>query len=232
MLRLYFGYSDGNPLIIEYKSLTQRVYERLRTEILDGKLHPGTRVKQEELTKRLGVSRTPIREALQRLESEGLICFVRRSSATVSAIPSREIEEIFELRALLEGYAAEKAAQSLDEKAIRKLHKLIAEMDYHRAGEDVQKLLLKNEEFHRSICSLAGNETLLRMLDQIWRDIRRLRHDYLITPSGQEQSVREHKALMDALERRDSDLIRKLVQKHSHRTMIGILGTLQLPPLG
>ena len=196
---------------IAYKSLTFRVYERLRRDILEGRLRPGARIKQEDLTKRLGVSRTPVREAMQRLETEGLIHVVRRSSAIVSEIPRREIEEIFELRALLEGYAAAKAAESMDEKALGKLRKLIGELDDHHSAKDVQKLVLKNEEFHRTICSLAENKTLLNMLEQIWRDIRRLRFNYLTTPAGHEQSTREHRALVDALERREKHLIDKIV---------------------
>src|SRR5215471_11782093 len=124
---------------IAYKNLSQLVYERLRRDILEGKLRPGARVKQEELTKKLGVSRTPVREAMQRLDAEGLIRPVRRGSAMVSAIPRREIEEIFELRALLEGYAAEKAADAVDEKAISKLRRLIEELDDHQSAKDVQK---------------------------------------------------------------------------------------------
>ena len=121
---------------IAYKSLTYRVYERLRRDILEGKLRPGARIKQEDLTKRLGVSRTLVREAMQRLETEGLIRVMRRGSAIVAEIPRREIEEIFELRALLEGYAAEKAAESLDDKALSKLRRLIGELDDHRSVKD------------------------------------------------------------------------------------------------
>lgn len=212
---------------IEHKSLSNQVYERLHREILEGKLLPGTRIKQEELTGRLGVSRTPIREAIQRLEAEGLIYLVRRSTAVVSTIARRQVEEIFQLRTLLEGYAAEKAAESLDERAINKLRELIREMDEHHSAKDVQKLLLKNEEFHRTICSRAGNATLLGMLEQIWRDIRRLRFNYLSTPEGHRHSTREHKALVDALERRDKELIYKIVREHANRTMVGILGTLE-----
>jgi DNA-binding GntR family transcriptional regulator len=215
---------------IEYKSLNQLVYQRLQTEILDGKLPPGTRIKQEELTKRLGVSRTPVREALQRLETEGLVQFARRGPAVVSTISRKRIEEIFELRALLEGYAAEKAAEKLDEKAMKKLRKLIQEMNAHHSRQEAERLLAKNDEFHRYICAQAGNKALLEMLEQIWRDIRRLRFNYLITPAGHETSTREHESLVDALGSHDKELIRKIVQKHAKRTMEGILETLHPHP--
>lgn len=215
---------------IEHKTLAHRVHERLRVEILEGKLRAGDTIKQEELTERLGVSRTPIREAIQRLEAEGLVHFIRRGSAVVTAIPRREIEEIFELRALLEGFAAEKATNALNDKILTKLRRLIAEMDELHSANDLRKVLLKNEEFHRTICSLAHNDTLLRMLSQIWRDIRRVRFDYLITPGGFEESTRDHKALVAALEQRDKSEVLKIVQEHAERTLSGILDTLDREP--
>ena len=213
-------------MALQFRSLNQLVYERLHDEILAGKLTPGTRLKQEELTERLGVSRTPVREALRRLESEGLIQFVRRNLAIVSSIPRKQIEEIFDLRALVESYAAEKASERLDEKTSKRLHQLIAEMDTCHSKRQTEKLLRNNDEFHRLICSLSGNETLLHVLEQIWRDIRRLRFNYLVTAEGHEQSTREHKQLVAALESGNKELIRKIVREHAQGTLKGILETL------
>ena len=211
---------------ITFKNLNQLVYQRLRRDILDGKLRPGARLKQEEVTRELGVSRTPVREALHRLETEGLIQFLRRSTVVVSSIPKARVEEIFELRALLESYAAEKAADRLDEKSLAKLHHLVDEMSNYDSQKEIDKLLQRNDEFHRLICALSGNETLLTMLEQIWRDIRRLRFNYLLTKAGHEQSTREHRRLLEALEGGDKRLISEIVQKHARRTMQGILDTL------
>jgi DNA-binding GntR family transcriptional regulator len=214
---------------IEYKNLNRLVYERLRNEILEAKLPPGTRIKQEELTKRLGVSRTPIREAIQRLEMEGLVQFVRRSSVIVSPISRAKIEEIFDLRALLESYAAERAADNLTDKDFKKLRKLISEMDEHYGDQEIERLLAKNDEFHRLICQRAGNNTLLEMVEEIWRDIKRLRINYLITEEGHQRSTREHEQLVNALERHDKKVIRDIANKHAMSTKTGILGTLKLP---
>lgn len=214
-------------MTIRYKRLTQLVYERIRRDILEGKLGSGTRIKQDELTAKLGVSRTPVREAIQRLEAEGLVQFVGRGLAMVSGITPRKIEEIFELRALLEGYAAQQAAEKVDPRTIRELYSLIKEMDDQHAEKNVERLVLKNEEFHRTICSLAGNETLVSVLEPIWRDIRRLRFNYLATPMGHQQSAREHKMLLQALERRDRIAIRKIVEAHTTRTKVGILDYLE-----
>lgn len=213
-------------MTIAFKSLNQLVYQRLRRDILDGKLRPGARLKQEEVTRELGVSRTPVREALHRLETEGLIQFLRRSTVIVSSIPKARVEEIFELRALLESYAAEKAADRLNEKNLGKLHHLVDEMSNYDTQKDIDKLLQRNDEFHKLICALSGNETLLNMLEQIWRDIRRLRFNYLLTEAGHEQSTREHRKLLEALESGDKRLISAIVHKHARRTMEGILQTL------
>lgn len=215
---------------IQYKSLNQLAYESIHAEILDGKLSPGTRIKQEELTERLGVSRTPVREALRRLGTEGLIQFVRRNVAIVSAIPRKRIEEIFELRILLEGHAAERASEVVDQKALEKMRRMIQEMDASHSKKQIEKLLSKNAEFHRYISSLSGNETLIQMLEMIWRDIRRLRIEYLYTPEGHQRSVREHKELVNALESKDKKVIRKVVHQHSQHTMEGILDTLESAP--
>ncbi len=219
-------------MALQFRSLNQLVYERLHDEILAGKLTPGTRLKQEELTERLGVSRTPVREALRRLESEGLIQFVRRNLAIVSSIPRKEIEEIFDLRALLEGYAAEKASERLDEKTSNRLHQLIAEMDACHSKRQTEKLLRNNDEFHRLICSLSDNGTLLHVLEQIWRDIRRLRFDYLVTSEGHERSTREHRQLVAALESGDKEQIRTIVRQHAQGTLHGILETLNTRSVG
>lgn len=214
-------------MTIRYKPLTQLVYERIRRDILEGKLSSGARMKQDELTARLGVSRTPVREAIQRLEAEGLVQFARRGVVMVSDISPRKIEEIFELRALLEGYAAQLATEKVDQRTLRELYNLLKEMDDQHAEKNIEKLVLKNEEFHRTICSLAGNETLVSVLEPIWRDIRRLRLNYLATPVGHQQSGREHKLLVQALERRDKRTIRKIVEAHTNRTKVGILNYLE-----
>ena len=216
-------------MALPYKSLNQLVYEKLHAEILQGRLRPGVRVKQEELTARLGVSRTPVREALRRLESEGLIQFARRNVAVVSAIPRKQIEEIFELRALLESYAAEKAAERLDPRTSEKLHQLIQDMDTCHSKRQTEKLLQYNDDFHRTICSHCDNQSLLQVLEQIWRDIRRLRFNYLITPEGHEQSTREHKQIVAAIESGDHEVIRKIIRQHTEGTLLGILETMAVP---
>lgn len=217
---------------IQYKKLTQLVYENLHSEILTGRLTPGSRIKQEEVTHRLGVSRTPVREAIQRLEAEGLIEFPRRGLAVVTRLSRKRIDEIFDLRALLEGYATSKAIDNLTKKDMHVLRRLIREMDECHSSQQGERLAAKNEEFHRLICSRGGNDALLELLEQIWRDIRRLRINYLITPQGHEESTRQHESLLDALESHAQSRVHEIVQVHALSSKEGILKALGLSSAG
>ena len=101
-------------------------------------------------------------------------------------------------------------------------------MNQFHSKQQTEKLLQRNDEFHRLICEQAGNGMLIGMLEHIWRDIKRLRLNYLVTPAGHDDSTREHATLVDALESHNKELIRKTVQQHARRTMKGILETLEL----
>jgi DNA-binding GntR family transcriptional regulator len=101
--------------VIKYKPLTQSVFERLLSDILHGKLRPGDPLCQEEITARFGVSRTPVREAIQRLQAEGLVTSVPRRTPAVAAIPVRKVRELYEIRARLEAFATELAVGRLSE---------------------------------------------------------------------------------------------------------------------
>ena len=210
--------------LIEYKPLMQSVFERLRGEILHGKLKPGEVLRQEEITARFGVSRTPVREAIQRLEMEGLVTLVPRRKAVVADFPVRKIREIYDIRARLEAFAAELAARRLSEKQLNKLADLIRQMEALDPETELEKILTKNRDFHYIIYSAAGNETLVGMIDQLWRDILRLRSQYLLSPHGHIDSTRQHREILEALCARDCRLVYDLVQRHCELSKITLLG--------
>jgi DNA-binding GntR family transcriptional regulator len=209
--------------VIEYKPLTQSVFERLRSEILHGKLKPGEVLRQEEITARFGVSRTPVREAIQRLQMEGLITLFPRRKAVVAAFPLRKIREIYDVRARMEAFAAELAVERLTEKQLNKLADLIRQMEALDPETQLEKILTKNRDFHYIIYSAAGNETLVSMIDQLWRDILRLRSQYLLSPHGHIDSTREHRKILEALCAQDSRLVYDLVQRHCEHSKVTLL---------
>ncbi len=210
---------------IEQKPLTDSVFEKLRSEILHGKLKPGDVLRQEEITERLGVSRTPVREAIQRLQMEGLVTLFPRRKAVVSTVTVRRISEIYDIRAQLEPFAAGLAVGRLSHKQMQRLSELIHEMEALDPKTGLEKILDKNREFHYIIYSAAENETLVAIIDQLWRDILRLRSLYLLTPHGHVDSTDEHRMILDALTARDPKKVFQLVQihcEHSKATLLGV----------
>lgn len=209
---------------IEYKPLTQSVFERLLRDILHGKLKVGDQLRQEEITARFGVSRTPVREAIQRLQAEGLVTSAPRRTPVVAPVPFRRIREIYDIRARLEAFATELAVGRLTEKQFQRLRELLREMEILDPRADLERILDRNREFHYIIYSAAENETLVAMINQLWRDILRLRSQYLLTAHGHLDSTREHRLILDALEAGDRKRAYDLVQAHCERSKATLLG--------
>jgi DNA-binding GntR family transcriptional regulator len=209
--------------LIEFKPLNQIVFERLHLEILRNQLKPGDPLRQEEITERLGVSRTPVREAIQRLQSEGLVTFVPRKGAVVSSIPHKRIEEIYDIRGRLEAFAAGMAVPHVTEKQLAALRKLVLDMEQLDPIADIEKVLEKNREFHYIIYSASGNETLVEMIEQLWRHIQRLRSFYLLTPNGYRDSTAEHRRILDAIAAKDQTEVEELVRMHCEHSKLALI---------
>jgi len=216
---------------IEFKPLNQIVFERLHLDILRNRLKPGDPLRQEEITERLGVSRTPVREAIQRLQAEGLVTFVPRKGAVVSSIPHKRIEEIYEIRARLESFAAGLAVEHITEQQESRLKKLVQEMEKLDPEADLEKVLEKNREFHYIIYSAAGNETLVEMIGQLWKHIQRLRSFYLLTPNGYQESTAEHRLILDAILAKDRAKVEERVRLHCEHSKQSLIRNTDDPDL-
>ena len=209
--------------VIEFKPLNQIVFERLHLEILRNHLRPGDPLRQEEITERMGVSRTPVREAIQRLQAEGLVTFVPRRGAVVSTIPHKRIEEIYDIRGRLEAFAAGLAVDHMTEQLESKLKKLVQEMEKLDPEADLEKVLEKNREFHYIIYSAAGNETLVEMIGQLWKHIVRLRSFYLLTPNGYQESTAEHRLILEAILAKDRTKVEERVRLHCEHSKLSLI---------
>ncbi len=200
--------------VIEFKPLNQIVFEKLHLEILRNRLKPGDPLRQEEITERLGVSRTPVREAIQRLQAEGLVTLVPRKGAVVSSIPHARIEEIYDIRGRLEAFAAGLAVGHITEQQESRLKKLVQEMEKLDPAANLEKVLEKNREFHYLIYSAARNATLVEMIEELWKQIQRLRSFYLLTPNGYRDSTSEHRMILDAILAKDRAKVEELICMH------------------
>jgi DNA-binding GntR family transcriptional regulator len=178
---------------IVYRSKAHAAYEELRRRILNGELAAGASLNQEQLAAELGVSTTPLREALRSLESEGLVRGRSHKDIIVAPLDDQEIVEVYEVRRNLDGLAARLAAQNPDEAARDRIRDAVQQVRKRHADP-----VAANREFHRSIYLASGNDVLIEMLEALWNRsdrYRRFSRDIADTPG----TVAEHEALAEAV---------------------------------
>ena len=200
------------PITVE--SLADRVYRRLRALILSGELPPGERLRQEALADGLGTSRTPLREALNRLASEGLIEFRPHRGAVVAQFSQRDIEADYEARLIVEPAAARLAAARRDTEVVRALEGAIA--DARRAGADVDAQFAANRAFHLALVRGSGNPHLVRFVDSLWggriAPVFYARQSRL--PGRRKRDVAEHVEIARLIADGDSEGAATAVERH------------------
>lgn len=194
------------------RALYQDVAERLREQIFNRELEPGSWIDEQKLTAELGISRTPLREALKVLAVEGLVTMKVRRGAYVTEVSTDDVRQVYHLLALLESDAAGDVARNASPEELaqlRSLHNRL-ELEVHQR----EFFFATNEAFHIQLLSIAGN----RWRQQIVADMRKVmklnRHHSLFKQGRPEESLNEHRALMDALERRDGALATRLMRAH------------------
>ncbi|HVL71277.1 MAG TPA: GntR family transcriptional regulator [Beijerinckiaceae bacterium] len=187
---------------------------RLRDCIVQGELAPGARVPERALCERLGLSRTPLREALKVLEAEGLVDIAPHRGAVVRRLSLDEVEATIEVLVALEGAAAERAARRITEAEIAAIAALHARMaEHHRAG-DLLDYFHVNQAIHEAIVDAAGNPVLSRLYRAESGRIRRYRYAGNLQHPRWDRALREHAQILDALAARDGALLRELMRAH------------------
>jgi DNA-binding GntR family transcriptional regulator len=202
------------------RSLTQDAYERIKAAIIANELSPGEQLKEEEMASRLGISSTPLREALARLEQEWLVTTIPHRGKFVSEITIESVRDLFEVRRKLECLAVDLALPALTQEDLDDLEAFFGEArDQTQQGGFTPSLWVESEtRLHGLIVDRSGNQWLIRMLtalnDHIWR-IRRFR----VTTLGADtlRSFQEHLAIWEAIKARDVVETKKLIEQHLQR---------------
>ena len=194
------------------RALYQEVAERLREQIFNRELEPGSWIDEQKLTAELGISRTPLREALKVLAVEGLVTMKVRRGAYVTEMSTQDVQQVYHLLALLESDAAGDVARHASAEDLAQLRVLHDRLE--REVHQREFFFATNEAFHIQLLTIAGN----RWRQQIVADLRKVmklnRHHSLFKQGRPEESLTEHRALMDALERRDGALATRLMRAH------------------
>jgi len=193
----------------------EMAYEFLKSSVLSGHFNPGERLTEEHLAKKLGVSRTPVREALHKLESEGLIKPLETRGFIVSRDSKDEVEELFELRAILEGYALRIISERISEEDLKQLGRLIAGAEDGLRKKRMEKVFKWNTKFHDTLHGIVVDKKRLhRLLVNIRKYVLRYRRDTLQYPDGGKRAVDGHRKILLALRLRDPDLCERMMREH------------------
>lgn len=196
--------------------LGERVYSVLEESIVDGAMAPGTHLREDEIAKQLGVSRVPVREALQRLVHDGFVEHRAGKGAFVHAPSAREVEEVFHARSLLESECARLAAAHISEQDLARLEDLLELGNAAVVAKDAQLLLELNDRFHKTIVSASDNSVIARMMAILHRRIRWYFFQVVVTRA--EGSWDQHKQIYEALRDRDGDRAAKCMVDHVLQT--------------
>lgn len=197
-----------------YKPLRDVVFENLREAILEGKLKPGQRLMEVQLAEQLGVSRTPVREAIRKLELEGLVVMLPRKGAYVANMSLKDILDVLEVRASLEGLAASLAAERISEDDINKLKDISEQFKKSTMESDVDALLKQDVEFHECIFKATNNKKLIQLINSLWEQVYRFRVTYMSDYDSSLNIVEEHRCLLEAIIKGDSELSKKYATEH------------------
>lgn len=198
----------------ERKSLGQDVFEYLKNAIIDQTIEPGSRLVESKISEMLGISRTPLREALHKLEREDWIEKTPSGGFQVVSLTIDDIEETFGIRSVLEAYAARLAAENCREKDLIPMEKKLLEYQKCLEKKNSDELQKINTEFHDLLYGLSGNPKLIKMINQLRAQISMFRQIILKQGKYAVESNDDHFRMLDAIKKRDGDLVEQLVRAH------------------
>ena len=197
-----------------HRPLREIVYEQLKRQILTGRITPGTRMMEVELADEMGVSRTPVREAIRKLEKEGLVTIEPRRGAYASDISVKDMVDTLEVREDLEGLAAALAAERMTEEQIDELVKITEGYSEAILNSDTEKIIHYDEKFHKHIVSCSGNKTLIQLSEIVQELALRFRYIYYDDFSRYENMPVEHRQIIAAITSGDADTARMSADSH------------------
>lgn len=205
--------------MIGHRTLPGALIETVRDRIISGELRAGTRIDQDALATEFGVSRMPVREALRQLDAEGFVTLVPHRGAIVSELDGAEVEEIYEMRAVLEGLACRLALPNLSEEDIAAVR---AAMDSMTETTDIREWTTLNAQFHEQVFRRCDRQHLLKVIERLRHQCEPYVRMYVHLLRGEIQADREHHEIFDAIVTKDGDEVERLVRAHLVATGRGV----------
>lgn len=215
------GFDVGKEVTDKY-SLRGRVFNRIREEILSGKYHQNEELKETSIGNELGVSRTPVREALRQLELEGLVNIIPNKGAYVTGITTKDIQDIYMIRSYLEGLCVRWACIYITKEQLEELEEIIYLSEFHAKKEHHDQLLELDNRFHEILYEASNSKILNHVLSDFHHYVQRVRKVTLSSNSRAINSNAEHLAIVEALKQKDQDKAEMLAHEHMMNTIKNI----------
>jgi len=200
--------------IRDYKNAREAAFEKIKEAIIKGHFKPGEKLVEQTLAQEMGVSRTPVREAIRRLEAEGFVVSIPRKGVVVSRADKEEIVQLYSIRAELEGLAARWAIENADEDDMRKLDEAISRMEETAASGDLDGVVQSNALFHDAIAQASKSRILCTLLKTLQDNIQRFRFQSLHLPGRPEAALAEHKEIVAAIKEKKTEEADRLLKEH------------------
>lgn len=207
----------------EYLPLREVVFHSLREAILTGKLQPGERLMEIQLAEQLGVSRTPVREAIRKLELEGLAVMIPRKGAEVAKITEKQLRDVLEVRKALEELAVQLACRRISPKDVEELEQAHKEVQEMAVKKELMELVRADVRFHDIIYHAADNERLLQILYHLRQQIYRYRLEYLKNTDNHTLIIQEHEDILRALSSQNIESAMDAISRHISNQENGVM---------
>ena len=200
-----------------YQPLREAVCETLREAIRKGILEPGERLMEVQLAEELGISRTPVREAIRKLEQEGYVIMMPRRGTYVSDISTNDVKEIFEIRSALESLATGLAARRIEPEELETLQNLLVEIEGYINKNDIEKIVETDIKFHGLLYKVSRNERLVNIINNLKEQLARFRTLSMSYPGRLQETLEEHSEMVEAIANGDVSAARDAAEHHMER---------------
>lgn len=205
-----------------YLPLRDVVFKTLRDAILRGDLKPGERLMEMHLAEELGVSRTPIREAIRMLEQEGLAITIPRKGAQVAGMTEKDLYDVLEIRDALDELAVSRACENVNKKSLSKLAEAMRDFEKSVASGNVRAIVSSDEQFHDVIYAMTDNPKLVNIVSNLREQMYRYRYEYVKDNADYKQLVSEHTCIVDGLRRQDKEYVKSVMHTHLENQVAGV----------
>ena len=200
-----------------YQPLREAICESLRNAIKNGKLKPGERLMEVQLAEELGISRTPVREAIRKLEQEGYVIMLPRRGTYVSSVTINDVKEIFEIRTALEKLSTGLAARRIENEELEQLQKLLASIEGYIEANDIDNIVKTDIEFHDLLYQVSRNSRLSGIISNLKEQLARFRTLSMSYPGRLKETLEEHREMVEAIASGDVESAREAAERHMVR---------------